>query len=93
MSKITVKSKSARGFWRAGIHFTREGVELDTSKLAKAKLDAIVAEPRLEVIGEVGTDAQRAKREAAEKAAAEKAAADKAAAEKAPKGGKGKGGK
>lgn len=73
MSKITVKAKSERGFWRAGIHFTRDGVELDTTKLKKAALEAIRDEPNLVVVEQAETPAERAKREAAEKAAAEKA--------------------
>lgn len=86
MSKITVKSKSDRGFRRAGIQFTRDGVELDTSKLKAEELDAIVKEPNLVVVGEVETKEARKAREAAEKAAAEeKAKADKAAAEEKAK--------
>lgn len=49
MSKIIVKSKSERGFRRAGIQFTREGVELDTSKLKKGVLEDLQAEPNLVV--------------------------------------------
>lgn len=47
MSKIIVKSKPERGFRRAGIQFTREGVELDTSKLKKGVLEDLQAEPNL----------------------------------------------
>ncbi|MTI74723.1 MAG: hypothetical protein FH747_13875 [Stenotrophomonas sp.] len=50
MSKIIVKSKPERGFRRAGFHFTREGVELDTTKLKKGQLEEIEAEPNLVVI-------------------------------------------
>lgn len=82
-STITVKSKAANGFRRAGLAFTREGIELDPSKLKKAQLDAILSEPNLIVIGDVETDAAREKREAAEKAAVDKAAADQAKADKA----------
>ena len=49
MSKIIVKSKAERGFRRAGFQFTREGVELDTSKLKKGVLEALQAEPNLVV--------------------------------------------
>ena len=52
MSKIIVKSKSERGFRRAGFQFTREGVELDTSKLKKGVLEDLQAEPNL-VVAEV----------------------------------------
>lgn len=101
MSKITVKSKSANGFRRAGIQFTHDGVELDTSKLKKADLDAIANEPNLVVVGDIESPAERKAREKAEAEAAEKAAAEaaekaKAAeAEKAKAAGadKGKGGK
>ncbi|HZF97867.1 MAG TPA: HI1506-related protein [Pseudoxanthomonas sp.] len=50
MSKIIVKSKSERGFRRAGLQFTREGVELDTTKLKKGQLEEIEAEPNLVVV-------------------------------------------
>ena len=87
MSKIIVKSKAEIGFWRAGIHFTREGVELDTGKLKKGALEAIENEPNLVVVKPAESDADRKKREAEEaKAKAEadkKAAAEVAAAEKA----------
>lgn len=69
---ITVKSKSERGFRRAGITFTRAGVELDPATLKKRDLDAIVNEPNLVVIGSVES-------EAVDKAAADKAAAAKGA--------------
>lgn len=55
MSKIIVKSLLPRGFRRAGIHFTREGVELDTSKLKKDQLEAIQAEPNLVIDGDTVT--------------------------------------
>lgn len=44
---MIVKSKSERGFWRAGIHFTREGVEIDPATLDAGQLAAIRAEPAL----------------------------------------------
>ncbi|HZF97875.1 MAG TPA: HI1506-related protein [Pseudoxanthomonas sp.] len=47
MSKIIVKSKSERGFRRAGMQFTREGVELHTSKLEEGVLEELQAEPNL----------------------------------------------
>lgn len=47
MSKITVKAKSDRGFRRAGIQFTRDGVEIDTSKLKKGELEAIESDTNL----------------------------------------------
>lgn len=82
MSKITVKSKSANGFRRAGIQFTHDGVELDTTKLKKADLDAIANEPNLVVVGEIESSAERKAREKAE------AEAEKAAAAAAGKGAK-----
>lgn len=48
MAKILVKSTTPR-FRRAGIEFTREGVELDTAKLKKGELEAIENEPKLSV--------------------------------------------
>lgn len=99
MSKITVKSKSAKGFRRAGIQFTHDGVELDTSKLKKVDLDAIANEPNLVIVGDIESPAERKAREKAEAEAAEKAAeAEKAKAAEAEKSkaagaDKGKGGK
>ena len=81
MSKITVKSKSAKGFRRAGIQFTHDGVELDTSKLKKSDLEAIANEPNLVIVGDLESPAERKAREKSEAEAAEKAAAE--AAEKA----------
>lgn len=52
MPKITVKSKGAR-FRRAGIEFTREGVDLDIGKMKREHLDAILVEPNLIVTGDV----------------------------------------
>ena len=73
MSKINVKAKRDPGFWRAGLHFTREGRELDTSELSEAQIQAIQEEPNL-VVTEVGeTDEAREKREKAEAVAAKKA--------------------
>ena len=78
MSKITVKSKSATGFRRAGIQFTHDGVELDTSKLKKADLDAIANEPNLVIVGDLESPAERKAREkAAEAEKAKAAGADK----------------
>ena len=48
--KIIVKAKAEGGFYRAGLHFTREGTELDTGKLSKDALEAIRNEPNLVVI-------------------------------------------
>lgn len=81
MSKITVKAKTERGFWRAGRHFTRDGVELDTSKLKKGDLEAIINEPNLVVIGVV--------EDTGKQAAAELAAKNKAAEARAAKARKG----
>lgn len=72
--KIIVKAKSERGFYRAGLHFTREGTELDTGKLSKAALEAIRNEPNLVVVEPTETDAQRKEREKAEAKAAADAA-------------------
>lgn len=46
MSIITIKSKPER-LRRAGIEFTRAGVELDTAELTQEQVDAISAEPLL----------------------------------------------
>jgi len=51
MPKFKVQSKPER-FRRAGIEFTREGVELDSEKLTKEQIEAINAEPNLTIVGE-----------------------------------------
>jgi len=51
MPKINVQSKPER-FRRAGIEFTRAGVEVDTDKITKEQLEAIEAEPNLVVAAE-----------------------------------------
>lgn len=83
MSKITVKAKSERGFWRAGIHFTRDGVELDTTKLKKAALEAIRDEPNLVVTEQGESAAEKKAREKAEAEAANAAAIEREEAAKA----------
>lgn len=47
---ILVKSKSER-FRRAGIEFTRAGVELGPKDLTEAQAEAIANEPMLIVVG------------------------------------------
>ena len=54
---ILVKSKPER-FRRAGIAFTRDGVEIDPATLTDAQLAAIRAEPNLIVIGDDAEDAK-----------------------------------
>jgi len=48
---ILVKSKTER-FRRAGIEFTREGIELDPADLTEAQAEAINGEPNLVVVGD-----------------------------------------
>lgn len=83
MSKINVKAKHERGFWRAGMLFTRAGTDLDTAELTKAQVAAIEAEPNLVVTQSGESDADIAKREKAE--AAEAAKRQKAEAAEAAK--------
>lgn len=45
---LWVKSR-APSFWRAGIQFTRAGVEIDTGSIDPDQLAAILAEPALVV--------------------------------------------
>lgn len=92
MPTITVKSK-VDSFRRAGLVFTRAGVELDAYELTLDQLYAIASEPQLtflvdgealdrpsvEQLAEMRAEIER---RAAEKAEAEKAAAKEAAAEK-----------
>lgn len=47
-TKFLVRSVG-ESFWRAGLHFTREGVEVDASELTSAQQEAITAEPQLMV--------------------------------------------
>ena len=93
MPLVTVKSKTER-FRRAGIEFSRAGVEIDTDELTREQALAIASEPMLTfLVDGVVVDRPSAKdlddmraeieRDAAEKAEAEKAEAEKAAAEKA----------
>ena len=86
-NKIIVKARSANGFRRAGIAFTRDGVEVDPAKLKKGQLDAILNEPNLVVVGEVvakpETAAEKKARETAEKKAAQEEADRLAAEQKA----------
>lgn len=93
MPLVTVKSKTER-FRRAGIEFTRAGVEIDIGDLTPEQALAIASEPQLTFLvdGEV-VDRPSAEqiadmraeieRRAAEKAEAEKAAAEEAAAKEA----------
>lgn len=81
MSKINVKAKPERGFWRAGMFFTRAGTDLDVTELTEAQLAAIKGEQNLVVTQSGESDAEIAKREKAE--AAEAARLQKAEAAKA----------
>lgn len=56
-----VRAKTERGFYRAGLHFTREGVELDPKALKKEQLEAIEAEPNLIVTQPKPADEKQAK--------------------------------
>lgn len=86
--KVTVKSKSERGRWRAGLYFTREGRDITAEdNLSREQLRAIASDPELIVMPAIETENQRIAREAigkieADRIAAEKAEADRAAAEK-----------
>lgn len=70
MSLITVKSKSER-FRRAGLDFTRAGVEFDTDDLTQDQVDAIQAEPNLVIVGDA--ELVGGKKQAKGKSAAKKA--------------------
>ncbi|WDM68894.1 hypothetical protein [Xanthomonas cucurbitae] len=90
IDKVTVKSKSERGRWRAGLHFTRAGRSLSADdELSEEQLRAIAEDPELVVAPYLESDEERVVREAqaiaqaAEKAAADRVAADKRAAKKA----------
>lgn len=62
VATIVVKSKGER-FRRAGIEFTRDGVEVDPAELTAEQAEAINNEPNLVVVGElVGTKKAAAKK-------------------------------
>lgn len=95
MTLITIKSKGER-FRRAGIEFTRAGVELNTDDLTPEQTLAIASEPQLVTLvdgeevprpdaAQLADLRQAFEQLAAEKAAGKQAAADaeKAAAEQA----------
>ncbi|MCC5074301.1 hypothetical protein [Xanthomonas campestris] len=85
-NKVTVKSRSERGRWRAGLHFTRAGRSLSADNgLTDEQLRAIAEDPELVVLPYVESDEERQEREAAAsaQAAAAQLAADQAAAAKA----------
>ena len=46
---LIIHSKSEAGFYRAGLHFTRESVQIDPKALSAAQLAAIRDEPMLVV--------------------------------------------
>lgn len=80
---ISVKAKRPEGFWRAGLHFTREAREFAAGELTEAQYKAISQEPHLTVIETGESEADRIKREKAEAAAAEKVRREAQAKEKA----------
>ncbi|WDM66863.1 hypothetical protein [Xanthomonas cucurbitae] len=85
-NKVTVKSKTERGRWRAGLHFTRAGRSLSADdRLTDEQLRAIAEDPELVVLPYEESDEERQEREAAAsaQAAAAQLAADQAAADKA----------
>ncbi|KHS06598.1 hypothetical protein RM61_15140 [Xanthomonas phaseoli pv. phaseoli] len=79
-NKVTVKSKTERGRWRAGLHFTRAGRSLSVDdELTDEQLRAIAEDPELVVLPYEESDEERQEREAA---ASAQAAADKAEAKR-----------
>jgi len=42
-----IRAISPNGFWRAGIHFTHKGINVDASLLTDAQFTAIMDEPML----------------------------------------------
>ncbi|MEA9886121.1 hypothetical protein VDG05_17595 [Xanthomonas campestris pv. raphani] len=79
-NKVTVKSKTERGRWRAGLHFTRAGRSLSVDdELTDEQLRAIAEDPELVVLPYEESDKERQEREAATSA---QAAADKAEAKR-----------
>lgn len=56
---LLIRSKSERGFWRAGLFFPRAGVQIDPDTLSAAQRAAIEAEPNL-VVTKADADAESA---------------------------------
>lgn len=77
MPSIIVKTRRLERFRRAGLEFTRAGVELDTGDLSQEQLAAIEAEPNLRVELAEGEPADPEKKAAPGAAAARKRAAAK----------------
>ena len=65
-SHIRIRCKHADSFRRAGIVFTRDGVDIDPNALDETQLQAIIDEPELEVVPVHPTedDSQQASTEA-----------------------------
>lgn len=50
MSKFSIKTaRGVASFRRSGMTFGREAIEVDSETIGKKRLEAIVAEPKLEV--------------------------------------------
>lgn len=77
MPSIIVKTRRLERFRRAGLEFTRAGVELDIGTLSKEQLAAIEAEPNLRVEPVEDASADPEKKAAPGAAAARKPAAAK----------------
>lgn len=77
MPSIIVKTRRLERFRRAGLEFTRVGVELDIGTLSKEQLAAIEAEPNLRVEPVEDASADPEKKAAPGAAAARKPAAAK----------------
>lgn len=77
MPSIIVKTRRLERFRRAGLEFTRAGVELDIGDLSQEQLAAIEAEPNLRVEPVEDASAGPEKKAAPGAAAARKPAAAK----------------
>lgn len=44
-----IRARSEQGFWRCGMHFTREGIGFHHSALTEAQLEQLINEPNLVV--------------------------------------------
>jgi len=53
MPRYFVRALQPQGFWRGGMHFPVDGIEIDTEQLTKQQAERIIGEKRMLLITEV----------------------------------------
>jgi len=53
MPRYFVRALQPQGFWRGGIHFPADGIEIDTEQLTKQQVERIMGEKRMLLITEI----------------------------------------